>query len=138
MEGEHQGIQFHQVLVAHRMIEDDPEGDQGGAHDVGPEAEQDEYVIADFEYDELDQELDEEKGVEEARSELHLPEVPSNSRTVQRGDTNYLRSLEEAIISLKLQLITAKARAVRAEQRVDVITQEADELAELLIRELDN
>ena len=29
MEGEHQGIQFHQVLVAHEMIEDEPEGDQG-------------------------------------------------------------------------------------------------------------
>ena len=29
MEGEHQGIQFHQVLVAHDMIEDKLEGDLG-------------------------------------------------------------------------------------------------------------
>ncbi|CAI9269895.1 unnamed protein product [Lactuca saligna] len=117
------------------MIEDEHEGE---AHDVGPEAEQDKYVIVDFEYEELNQELDKEKGVEEARSELHLSEAPSNYRTVQRVDTNYLRSLEETIISLKLQLITAKARVVRAEQRIEVITQEADELAELLIRELDD
>ena len=43
MEGEQQGIQFHQVLVAHRMIEDEPEGDQGEVHDVGP----DEYTDTD-------------------------------------------------------------------------------------------
>ncbi|CAI9277653.1 unnamed protein product [Lactuca saligna] len=120
------------------MIEDEPKGDQGGALDVGPEVEQDEYVIIDFEYDESDQELDKEKGVEEARSEPQLSKAPPDSCTVQRVDTNYLRSLDEAIISLKLQLITAKARAVQAEQRVEVITQEADELVELLIRQLDD
>ena len=102
------------------------------------EVEHDEYVIIDFEYDESDQELDEEKGVEETRSEPHLSKAPSNSRMVQRVDTNYLRSLEEAIISLKLQLITAKARGVQDEQRVEVITLEADELAELLICQLDD
>ncbi|CAI9281455.1 unnamed protein product [Lactuca saligna] len=95
MEGEHQGIQFHQ-------------------------------------------ELDEEKGIEETRNEPHPLKAQSDSRMIQRIDTNYLRSLEEAIISLKLQLIAAKARAVQAERRVEVITQEADELAELLIHQLDN
>ncbi|CAI9279912.1 unnamed protein product [Lactuca saligna] len=120
------------------MIEDEPEGDQGGAHDVGPEVEQDEYVIIDFEYDESEQELDKEKRVEEASSEPHLSKASSDPHTVQRVYTNYLRSLEEAIIGLKLQLITAEVRAVRSEQRVEVITQEADELAELLIRQLDD
>ncbi|CAI9282878.1 unnamed protein product [Lactuca saligna] len=110
------------------MIKDEPEGDQEGAHDIGPEEEQDEYVIFDFDYDELDQEPNEEKGVEEACSEPHQAEAPSN----------YLRSLEEAVISLKLQLIMTKARAVRAEQKVEVITQEVGELAELLVCHLDN
>ncbi|CAI9269348.1 unnamed protein product [Lactuca saligna] len=138
MEGEQQGIQFHQVLVVHGTIEDEPEGDQGGVHDIGPEEEQDEYVTVDFDYDELDQEPDEEKGVEEASSEPHQSKALSNFRMFQRVDTDYLRSLEEAVISLMLQLIMAKARAGRAERKVEVITQEADELAELLVRHLDD
>ncbi|CAI9302760.1 unnamed protein product [Lactuca saligna] len=83
-------------------------------------------------------ELDEEKGVEEARSEPNLSKAPSDPRTVQRVDTDYLRPLKEAMISLKLELITTEARAVRAEQRVEVITQEADELDEIVVRELDD
>ncbi|CAI9289767.1 unnamed protein product [Lactuca saligna] len=83
-------------------------------------------------------EPDEEKGIEEARSEHHQSETPPDSRVFQGVDTDYLRSLEEVIISLKLQLIMAKARAVRAEQKVDLITQEADEPTELLIRHLDD
>ena len=122
MEGEHQGLQFHQAPVTHGRIKDEPEVDQGGAHDIGPKEEQDEYVIVDFDCDELDQEPDEEKGVEEARSEHHQSETPLDSRTFQGVDKDYPRSLEEAIISLKLQLITAEARVVRVEQRVDVIT----------------
>ncbi|CAI9303341.1 unnamed protein product [Lactuca saligna] len=86
----------------------------------------------------LDWEPDEEKGVEEARSEPHHSEAPSNFRMFQGVDTDYLRSLEEAVVSLKLQLIMAKARAVRPERKVEVITQEADELAELLVRHLDD
>ncbi|CAI9260499.1 unnamed protein product [Lactuca saligna] len=138
MEGEHQGLQFHQVLVAHGRIKNEPEVDQGGAHDIGTEEEHDEYVIVNFNLDELGQESDEEKGVEEARSEHHQSETPPDSRTFHGVDTDYLRSLEEAIISLKLQLIMAKARVVRAKQKVEVINQEVDELAELLIRHLDD
>ncbi|CAI9296863.1 unnamed protein product [Lactuca saligna] len=138
MEGEQQGIQFHHVLAAHETTEDEPEGDQGEAHNIGLEDEQDEYVIVDFDYDEMDQEPDEEKGVEEACNEPQQSEAPSNFRMFQGVDTNYLRSLEEAVISLKLQLIMTKARVVRAERKVEVITQEADELAELLVRHLDD
>ncbi|CAH1427606.1 unnamed protein product [Lactuca virosa] len=87
-----------------------------------PHVEQEENVVTDYEYDESEQELDEEKDVEEARSEPHLSKVPSDPRPVQKGDTDYLRSLGKAIISLKLQLFTAEARVVRAEQRVEVIT----------------
>ncbi|CAI9277996.1 unnamed protein product [Lactuca saligna] len=95
-------------------------------------------MIVDFNYDELDQEPDEEKGVKGACSEPHQSEAPSNFRMFQGVDTDYLRSLEEAVISLKLQLIMTKARVVRAEPKVEVITQEADELAELLVHHLDD
>ena len=107
-------------------------------HANGPEEEQDEYVMVDFDYDELDQEASEEKGIEEACSGPHQLEVPPKFRMFQGVDTDYLRALEEAVISLKLQLIMAKARAARAERKVEVITQEADELAELLVRHLDD
>ncbi|CAI9285733.1 unnamed protein product [Lactuca saligna] len=120
------------------MIEDEPEGHQEGAHNIGPEEEHNEYMIVDFDYDELDQEPDEEKGVEEACSEPHQAEAPSNFLMFQGVDTDYLRSLEEAVIILKLQLIMTKARAMRFERKVEVITQEADELAELLVRHLDD
>ncbi|CAI9277197.1 unnamed protein product [Lactuca saligna] len=91
-----------------------------------------------LDYGELDQEPDEEKGVEEACSEPHQLEAPSNFCMFQGVDTDYLRALGEAVISLKLQLIMAKARATRAERKVKVITQEADELAELLARHIDD
>ena len=65
-------------------------------------------------------------------------EAPSHFRMFQGVDTDNLHALEVAVISLKLQLIMAKARATRAERKVEVITQEADELAELLVRHLDD
>ncbi|CAI9303319.1 unnamed protein product [Lactuca saligna] len=83
-------------------------------------------------------ESDEEKGVEEACSEPHQLEAPSNFHMFQGVDTDYLCTLEEAVISLKLQLIMAKARAMRAERKVEVITQEADELAKLLVCHIDD
>ncbi|CAI9284494.1 unnamed protein product [Lactuca saligna] len=95
-------------------------------------------MIVDFDYDELDQEPDEEKSVEEACSEPHQEEAPSNFRMFQGVDTDYLRSLEEAVISLKLQLIMTKARVVQAERKVEVITHVVDELVEFLVRHLDN
>ncbi|CAI9277035.1 unnamed protein product [Lactuca saligna] len=120
------------------MIKDEPEGDQGEALDIGLKEEQDEYVIVEFDYDELDKEPNEEKGVEEARSEPHQSGAPSNFCMFQGVDTDYVRALEETVISLKLQLIMAKTRAMRAERKVELITQEADELAELLICQLDD
>ncbi|CAI9262623.1 unnamed protein product [Lactuca saligna] len=95
-------------------------------------------MMVDLNYDELDQEPDEEKGVEEACSEPHQLEAPSNFRMFQGVDIDYLCALEEAFINLKLQLIMAKARATRAERKVEVITQEADELTELLVRHIDD
>ena len=98
--------------------------------------EPEEYVVTDYEYDESDQEIDEARDVEETHSEPHLSEVPSDPCTVQKNDTKHIHSLEEEIINLKRQLFAAEARAVRAEQREEIITQEVNGLAELLIRQL--
>ena len=95
-------------------------------------------MVTDYEYGKSDQELDEGKDVEEACSEPHISKAPSDPCTVQKGDTDHLRSLEEKIISLKLQLFTAEARVLRAEKSVEVITQETNELAKLQIRQLDD
>ena len=39
------------------MLEDDPEGNQEGAHDVGP----DEYMDTDYEFEETDDDMEEEQ-----------------------------------------------------------------------------
>ncbi|CAI9304127.1 unnamed protein product [Lactuca saligna] len=89
---------------------------------VGPKVEPEEYVVTDYEYDVSDRESDEGKDIEEARNEPRLSKAPSDPRTVQRGDAYHLRSHEEEITNLKLQLFATEARAVRVEQRVEVIT----------------
>ncbi|CAI9282705.1 unnamed protein product [Lactuca saligna] len=106
--------------------------------EVEPEVEPKEYVVTDYEYGESDQEIDEGKDVEEGRSEPHLSTAPSDPHTVQNGDAYHLRSLEEEKTNLKHQLFASEARAIRVEQRVEVITQEGNEPAELLIRPLDD
>ncbi|CAI9260319.1 unnamed protein product [Lactuca saligna] len=100
--------------------------------------ESEEYVVTDYEYGEFEQELDEGKDVKETHSEPHLPEAPSEPHTVQKSDTDHIHSLAKEITNLKCQLFTAKARAVRSDQREEVITQEVNELPELLIRQLDD
>ncbi|CAI9303207.1 unnamed protein product [Lactuca saligna] len=49
------------------------------------------------------------------------------------SDTDHIRSVEDKIISLKRQLFAAEARVIRAERR-----EEVNELAKLLIRQLDD
>ncbi|CAI9295437.1 unnamed protein product [Lactuca saligna] len=142
MDDDQQGVHFYQALVAQGVLEEDleenPKGGPAMGQQVGPEVEPEEYVVTNYEYEESDQESDEGKDVEEARNELHLSKAPSDPRMVQKGDAYHLRSLEDEIKNLKRQLFVTEARVVRAEQRVEVITQEENELAELLIRQLDD
>lgn len=118
--------------------DENPVGRPAIGQEVGPVVEPEEYVVTDYEYGESDQELDEARDVEETYSEPHLSEVPSDPHTIQKSDTYHIHSLEEEITNLKLQLFAAEARVVRAEQREEIITQEVNEVAELLIRQLDN
>ncbi|CAI9302993.1 unnamed protein product [Lactuca saligna] len=142
MDDDQQGVNFYEALLAQGLLEEDPKENPGGGPSMGqqvaPEVEPEEYVATDYEYDESDRDSDEGKDVEEARNEPYLSKVASDPHTVQRGDAYYLRSLEEEITNHKRQLFATEARAIRAEQRVEVITQEANELAELLISQLDD
>ncbi|CAI9284171.1 unnamed protein product [Lactuca saligna] len=113
MDDDQQGVHFCQELVAQGVLEEDPEENPEGGPAMGKDAE-------------------------EARNELHLSKSPSDLRMVQKGDAYHLRSLEEEITNLKHQIFAAEARVVRAEKRVEVVTQEANELDKLLIHQLDD
>ncbi|CAI9304361.1 unnamed protein product [Lactuca saligna] len=151
MDDDQQGVNFYQELVAEGVLEEDPEENPKAGPAMGQqvrlEVEPEEYVVTDYEYDESDRESDEGetrsgtyegKDIKEARNEPHLSKAPSNPRTVLRGDAYHLRSLEEEITNLKRQLFATEARVVRADQRVEVITQEVNELVEHLIRQLND
>ncbi|CAI9299164.1 unnamed protein product [Lactuca saligna] len=118
--------------------EENPKGGPDMGQEVGPKVEPEEYVVTDYEYGESNQELDEGNDVEEACSEPHLSKAPSDPRTVLKSDTDHLRSLEEEITNLKRQIFAGKERVVQVEKRVKVITQEANKLVELQIRQLDD
>ncbi|CAI9298925.1 unnamed protein product [Lactuca saligna] len=135
---------YNQALVVYGEIEvgldDNPkENHEGGptmGQEVGPRVELGEYVVTDYEYDESDQELDEGKDIEDTPSKLHPSKALSDPHTTQESNADYIRSLENEIANLKHQLFAAEARVVPAEQRKEVITQEVNDLAELLIRQL--
>ncbi|CAH1449250.1 unnamed protein product [Lactuca virosa] len=143
MSGMYQDGPYYQALVVYGEIEvgldDNPEEnpDRGPTmgQKVGPGVEPEEYVVTDYEYDESDWESDEGKDVKEIPSKPHPSEALSDPHTIQESDTDYIRSLEKEIANLKRQLFADEARAVRAKQREEVITQEVNEL---LIRQLDD
>ncbi|CAI9264026.1 unnamed protein product [Lactuca saligna] len=132
MEGAHQGILFYQNVVPHRVVDEDPVVE--AAAGVRPE----EHVDTDYGFEEPDEIIEEDGDVNEAPGEPHPSEVLSNPPMIPETDIDYIRSLEEEITNLKRHLFAAEARAVQAEQREDVITQEVNKMAELLIRQLDD
>ncbi|CAH1426789.1 unnamed protein product [Lactuca virosa] len=146
MAGMQQDDPYYQALVVYGEIEvglddipeENPEGGPVMGQEVGPGVEPEEYVVTDYEYDESDWESDEGKDVKETPSKPHPSEALSDPHTIQESDIDYIHSLEKEIGNLKHQLFAVEARVVRAEQREEVITQEVNELAELLIRQLDD
>ncbi|CAI9302452.1 unnamed protein product [Lactuca saligna] len=118
MAGIQQDDPYHHALVVYGEIEvgldDNPEENPEGGLAMGQE------------------ESDEGKNVKETPSKPHPLEPLSGPHTIQESDTDYIHSLEKEIANLKRQLFVAEARAVQAEQREEVITQEVNELAELL------
>ena len=61
MDDDQQGIQFHQALVAHWMLEENPEEGQG----VAPGLEHDEYTGTDYEFDETNEDIGDNGDTEE-------------------------------------------------------------------------
>ena len=127
-EEEQQGIQFHQALVAHGMLVDEPGENPGEAHDVGP----DEYVDTDYEFGEIDDD-DEEGQVGDQEPVLPCeneaqPDHPAPPVNPLREN----RSLEAEIAALRQQLYAMEARAVRAEHERDEVIGDMAEMTQLL------
>ena len=128
MEGEQQGIQFHQVLVAHGMLEDEPEGNQEGAHDVGP----DEYTDTDYEFEETDDDIEEGQDPRKDHATSFVSEAQQDHPTPPVNPPRENRSPEAEIAALRQQLYAMEARAVRAEHERDEVIGDMTEMAQLL------
>ena len=102
-----------------------------------PEPRPEDYMEMDYEGGESDEESDKREDIMETHSEPHPSETLPNQHTVQESTTDHTCSLEDEVANLKQQLFAAEARVVRAEQKEDVITREANELAKLLVRQFD-
>ena len=128
MEGDQPGIQFHQVLVAHGMLEDEPEGNPEEAHDVGP----DEYIDTDYEFGETDD--DAEEGQD--RDKDHIPSCENEAQpdhpAPPMNPPRENRSPEAEIAALRQQLYAMEARAVQAEHERDEVIGDMTEMAQLL------
>ena len=128
MEGEQLGIQFHQVLVAHGMLEDEPEGNPKEAHDVGP----DKYIDTDYEFGETDDDVEESQD----RDTNHIPpcenEAQPDHPAPPVNPPRENRSPEAEIAALRQQLYAMEARAVRAEHERDGVIGDMAEMAQLL------
>ncbi|CAI9289275.1 unnamed protein product [Lactuca saligna] len=94
-------------------------------------------LVMDYEDDESDEESDEGEHIKETSSEPHPTETPPAQHVVQESTTDQILSLEQEVANLKQQLFAAEAMVVQARQRENMITQEANELAELLVRQFD-
>ncbi|CAI9271145.1 unnamed protein product [Lactuca saligna] len=132
MVGMQQDDPYYQALVVYGEIEvglddnpeENPEGGPAMGQEVGPGVEPKEYVVTDYEYDEFDWESDEGKDAKETPSKPQPSETLLDPHTIQESDTNYIHTLEKEIANFNRQLFAAESRAVRAEQREEVITQE--------------
>ena len=128
MEGDQLGIQFHQVLVAHGMLEDEPEGNPEEAHDVGP----DEYIDTDYEFGETDDDVEEGQDGDKD----HIPpcenEAQPDHPAPPVNPPRENRSPEAEIAALRQQLYAMEARAVRAEHERDEVIGDMAEMAQLL------
>ena len=127
MEKEHQGIQFHQALVAHGTIEDDPEEGQGATHDVGP----DEYTDTDYEFEGTDDDTEGEGDADEA-TESPTEEMDQDHPAPPGNRVIEDRSLEEEATTLRQHLFAMEARAVQVGQERDEVIGEMTKMAQLL------
>ena len=112
------------------MIEDEPEGDQGGAHGVGS----DEYTYTYYEFDGTDDDVDEERDTDEASVTPPTGETQQNHPAPPGNPTRDTRFPEAEIAALRQQLFAMEARAVQAERQRDEVIGEMSEMAQLLAK----
>ena len=81
MDEAQQGIQFHEALVAHGAIEEDPEVEQEASHGIEP----DEYTDTDYQFDESDEDMEDGRDTDEVPDEPPTTEVHQDHRVLS-GD----------------------------------------------------
>ncbi|CAI9290623.1 unnamed protein product [Lactuca saligna] len=124
---------YYHALVANGWVEEELEMVQ----EENPEARLKEYVVMDYENGKSNKKSDKGEDIKETTSEPHPSETRSDWHTVQESTTYHICSLEIEVANLKQQLFAAEARSARARQREDVITQEANKLAKILVFQFD-
>ena len=110
------------------MLEEDPKGEQGGVHDVGPN----EYADTDYEFEGTDDDMKEDRDVNEAPVEPPTDEAHHDHPTLPADPVGEDRSLEAEVVTLRQQLFAMEARAVQAEQQREKIIGETNEMDQLL------
>nr|KAJ0192130.1 hypothetical protein LSAT_V11C800391050 [Lactuca sativa] len=110
------------------MIADEPEEDQGGTHDVGP----DEYTDTDNKFDEVEDDMEEGQDSGEDSATSPYSEAQPNHPTPPVNPAKENRSPEAEIAALRQQLFAMEARTVRAEHERDEVIGGMTEMAQLL------
>ena len=121
---------YYNAPVANEWIKDELGEVQEENPKVGPE----EYHVTDYEGENSKEELNKNEETRGILSDHQSLGVTLNQNIAQEDPTDDLLSLEEEVATLKKQLLAAEARVVQAEQRVDEITRETSEMAELIGR----
>ena len=128
MEEEHQGIQFHQALVAHGMIEDAPEEAQGAVPDIKP----DEYMDTNYEFEGNDEDMEEVRDTDEAPVESPTDKADQDHPAPPGNPMGEDRSPEAEAVALRQQLFAREARAVQAKLERNEVIREMTEMAQML------
>ena len=117
MEELQQGILYYQALVVNGLIEEEPVMGQEADPGVGLE----EYMETDYEFEEPDEDMEEDRDTNEVPSEPPTSEVMQDHPTTPRDPIDQTRSLEEEVATLRQQLLEAEAWSVQAKHERDEV-----------------
>ena len=128
MDDAQQGVHFYQSLVAHGMLEANPEEEQGGSRGIGPN----EYTETDYQSDTTDEDIKEDGDTNEVLVEPPTDEAHQDHPAPPGGPIDEDRSLEAEVTTLRQQLFAMEARVVQAELERDEVIEEMTKMAQLL------
>ena len=97
MDDAQQGVHFYQSIVAHWMLEENPEEEQGGAPGIGPGK----YTDTDYEFDRIDGDMEEDRDRNEAPIEPPTDEAHQDHPAPPWDPIDEDRSLEAGVATLR-------------------------------------